>query len=111
MILTDEVFGTLLSEVKNYLNITWEDEATDKKIGSFILSSVSRLNDIAGFEIDFSLTVEDKEKLSVAHLGKQLLFSRCFYLNEKALDDFEKNYRGELLTLAYKGKIILKGKK
>lgn len=28
----------LLDDVKNYLNITWEDEATDQKIGGLIAS-------------------------------------------------------------------------
>ncbi len=110
MALTKEVYETLLSEVKTYLNITWEEETTNNKIGGFILSSVSRLNDIVGFEIDFSLKTTNLQELSISQIAKQLLLSRCFYLNEKALDDFEKNFRGELLTLAYKGKIYARGK-
>ena len=34
----------LLDDVKNYLNITWEDEATDQKIGGLIASGMVYLD-------------------------------------------------------------------
>ena len=34
----------LLEDVKNYLDITWDDEATDKKIGGLIASGMAYLD-------------------------------------------------------------------
>ena len=39
------------------------------------------------------------------HLGHELLIARVFYAREKALDDFDSNFRGELLTLRNYGKV------
>lgn len=34
----------LLADVENYLNITWDDEATDQKIGGLIASGMAYLD-------------------------------------------------------------------
>lgn len=38
----------LFEEVKNQLNITWSDEATDRKINSIIARAIGVLNGYAG---------------------------------------------------------------
>lgn len=100
MLSTTEI-DALLSEVRTYCGITWTDERTDDQLRVFIRSSAVRLESVYGSEIRF--TGEDMEADET--LAHDLLIARCFYLREKALDDFEKNYRSELLTLRSKGKI------
>lgn len=108
MALTSEQKQALLKEVKAFLNITWQDEHTDTKIMNFINSSISRLNAIAGLDLDYSLTDDtlSKYEKQANQMGKELLLVRCFYLNEKAHDDFEENYKRELLSLSRKGRVI-----
>lgn len=103
----------LLAEVKSFLNITWEDEDTDEKIWSFILSSIRRIDEISGYELtytDIEPNSEDDQPevdnlyLSMCYLAKDLLLARVYYLNEKAVDDFETNYQSELTSLFLMGK-------
>lgn len=82
----------LFTEVKSYLHITWQDDNTDANIKSYINSSKSRLQEIAGGTIDFE---EDS-------LAKDLLKDRCRYMNAQALEMFEKNFASELLELHFK---------
>jgi hypothetical protein len=83
----------LLTDVKDYLHITWQDDKTDKNIIDAINSSKARLRDIAGVSaIDFT---ED-------YLARDLLKDRCRYINSNALEMFEKNFQAELVSLHFK---------
>lgn len=79
----------LLSDIKNYLHITWQDESTDNLITGYIKRGEARLQQIAGVSLDF--TKED--------LPRSLLFDYCRYANSQALEVFEKNFESELLEL------------
>ena len=79
----------LLDDVKSYLNVTWQDDATNKKITGFINRGMKRLQTIAGASLDFA--VEDSPRA--------LLFDYCRYANSQALEVFEKNFEAELLEL------------
>ena len=79
----------LLDEVKNYLDITWEDQQTNLKIQGIIDRGQKYLNRTAGKELDFE--VEDKPK--------ELLFDYCRYVRSNALEMFQQNYLHELLSL------------
>lgn len=80
----------MLQDIKDYLHISWEDEKTDKNLTSMIKRGMARLTDIAGVStLDF--TIED--------LPRQLLFDYVRYANSQALEVFETNFQGELLTL------------
>jgi hypothetical protein len=79
----------LLDAVKNYLDITWEDEAGDAKLSGIIERGRKYLNKVAGTELDY--TVEDKPR--------ELLFDYCRYARSNALDEFAINYLHELLSL------------
>lgn len=105
--LTEHNKSLLLRKIKSFLSITWDDSDTDNKILDFIVSSINRIDDICGVELDY---VDDNEEyskpyLKLCYLGRDLLKNRVFYLNEKALDDFEENYRSELVALYLQGKI------
>lgn len=89
----------LLIDVKDYLNITWEDERTDKNLAGMIQRGKRRLQNIAGVSsIDF--TEEG--------LARELLFDYCRYANSHALEMFESNFIGELQSLhfEYQAKFI-----
>jgi hypothetical protein len=79
----------LLEAIKAYLHITWEDTNTETNLIDAINSSMAYLQRIAGVPIDF--TVEG--------LARDLLKDRCRYINSQALEMFEKNFAGELMSL------------
>lgn len=112
--LTDEQKNQLLGKIKSFLSITWDDEETDDKILDFIIGSINRIDDICGTELDYLNDATDESGETVAYpdnylkmcyVGRELLKNRVFYLNEKALDDFESNYRSELTALYIQGRI------
>lgn len=79
----------LLDEVKNYLDITWQDSQTDLKLKGIIERGKKYLNRVAGKELDFD--AEDKPK--------ELLFDYCRYVRSNALEVFSQNYLHELIAL------------
>lgn len=83
--MTDELF----SELKNYLNITWEDLSTDSKIMGIGERGMRYLENIGSRTMDFA--IEDKPK--------ELLFEYCRYAWSDGLNEFQNNYLHELLTL------------
>jgi hypothetical protein len=82
--------GGLLDAVKLYLNITWQDDATDTKVTGYINRGMALLRHIAGApSLDF--TAED--------LPRTLLLDYCRYANSQALEVFEQNFQSDLLEL------------
>lgn len=79
----------LLADIKNYLDITWDDDDTDKKIVNLIASGVNYLNGKYGAEADY---------LSDG-LPRTLLFDYVRYMRDSALDVFENNYQALLLGM------------
>lgn len=105
MAVTDEKLEKLLSDVKTYLNITWHDEAKEGQLKMYIKSSINRLESIYGYSLSFVDVDEDSDYTSAEYLAYDLLLARVFYMNEKALDDWEPNYTSELLKLRHYGKV------
>ena len=54
----------LLDEVKNYLDITWSDDAGDLKISGIISRGQKYLNSMTGVTLDY--TTDDKPKGIIA---------------------------------------------
>ena len=79
----------LLTEIKDYIGVTWQDEKTDKRVTGYIARGVSRLERISGGHLDFE----------AEGLPKTLLFDYCRYANSQALEVFEHNFQAELLDL------------
>lgn len=79
----------LLEAVRNYLDITWVDPAGDEKLSGIIARGIRYIDGIAGSGMDY--TAEDKPR--------ELLFDYCRYVRSNALDEFQKNYLHELLSL------------
>lgn len=86
----------MLNELKNYLDITWNDPATDEKLQGILNRATSVLNNYAGSEIDFSANENEK----------QLLFDCCRYIYNNVFEEFKINFSAELITLRAKYKII-----
>lgn len=81
--------AALLADVKNYLNITWDDFATDERIRGLIASATADLDDYAGEELDY---MSDG-------LPRTLMMDHVRYARDEALDVFENNYRTQLVRL------------
>lgn len=87
----------LLIDVKNYLDITWQDEGTDKKLIEIIKRGEDYLKEISGNpSLDFS-----EESPSV----RGLLFDYCRYVWSGAPEIFETNFRSDLLRLRITGEV------
>ena len=83
----------LLDEVKNYLDITWDDTDTDKKISGIITRGKIKIIDLVGaFRSDF-----DKDTLA-----KSLLMEYCRLAWAGVPEKFEEIVRSELIGLRLK---------
>jgi hypothetical protein len=89
-LLTEAEKGTLRDEIKDYLNITWDDINTDKKLLGFVGDGEAYLNEIAGTQLDY---IKD---LKV----KTLLKDYVRYVYNHSLELFEINFKRELLKLS-----------
>lgn len=79
----------LLGGVRNYLDITWQDDETDRKLTGILERGMSYLDRAAGGEQDYS----------AEGLARSLLFDYCRYARNNALELFEENFRAELISL------------
>lgn len=79
----------LLDDVKIYLDVTWEDEATKKKITGFILDGMAYLDNKLGDAGDY------------VNPGypRTLLKEYCRYARDAALDVFENNYQSMIIAM------------
>ncbi len=79
----------LLQDVKNYLGITWEDQATDNKISGLIESGIAYLDSKRGGYEDYLHP----------SLSRTLLMEYVRYMRDSALDVFENNYRSMIIAM------------
>lgn len=82
---------TLLADVKNQINITWTDEATDLKIRGLIASATVYLDRKGGAAMDYE---EDG-------MPRMLMMEYVRYARDEALDVFENNYRDQILAMQH----------
>lgn len=79
----------MLEKLKQYLNISWEDDELDKKLINLLEQSKNALTSLMGVSINFE---EDKEL-------EELLFNRVRYSYNNSLEYFEENFKSEILRL------------
>lgn len=89
MVSRDSLPQGLLEDVKNYLNITWDDDTTDKKVSGLIAAGMVYLNAKYGEDADYT---EDG-------MPRTLLMEYVRYARDSALDVFETNYQALLLGM------------
>lgn len=80
----------LLEDILNALDITFEDDATRKKIQDIMQQGRARLEQLKGGEIDFT-----KEKTA-----RTLLFSFCRYGRSNAIEQFEHDFSRQLTSFS-----------
>ncbi len=83
------VTAELLADARNYLDITWQDDDTDKKLTGILARGMAFLDRAAGAQLDY--TAED--------MPRALLFDYARYARENALNDFTEHYLTELNSL------------
>ena len=83
-----DVPADLLADVKNYLNITWDDDATDNKVRGMIAAGAAYLDKKLGQPADNEAD----------GLPRSLLFDYVRYTRDSALDVFENNYQSLILA-------------
>lgn len=79
-----------LDTVKNYLDVTWADTATDAKLAGILSRAESTLSSYAGVELDFADETTPEA---------QLLLDLCRYIWWERFEEFKINYQSELLML------------
>lgn len=84
-----EVPAGLLDDVKSFLDVTWDDPATDKRYTTMILSGMAYLDEKYGAHADYTVPGEPRT----------LLFEYVRYDRDSALDVFETNYRNRILAM------------
>ncbi len=79
----------LLDDIKTYLDITWEDEQTNRRITGLIEDGMAYLDDKLGEAGDY---------LSPGY-PRTLLKEYVRYSRDAALDVFENNYQSLILAM------------
>lgn len=90
-----EVPAGLLDDVKAFLDVTWQDPATDKKYTEMILSGMAFLDGIYGAQADYTVPGEPRT----------LLMEYVRYDRDSALDVFVTNYQNRLLAMQNNKKV------
>ena len=83
----------LIDTLKDYLDITWDDSHTDAKLGGILARAQDKLCAYAG---------SDSVGFGDGTTEQQLLLDLCRYIYNNASEDFEQNYRADLLMLRAK---------
>ena len=91
MVSRDSLPQGLLADVKNYVNITWDDEATDAKVSGLIASGMAYLDGKLGEAGDYTAD----------GMPRTLLMEYVRYARDSALDVFEGNYLALLLDMRH----------
>lgn len=82
----------LEEELKAYLDITWSDNATDKKVQGVASRAAHIISSYAGVSIDWEAD----------GLALQLFLDCGRYIWNNAYEDFETNFMSELIALRAK---------
>ena len=83
------MYDELLADVKNYMNITWDDQATDRKICDLIKNGIAYLDLKRGAPANYA----------EAGLPRTLLFDYVRYARDEALDVYENNYLSLIVAM------------
>lgn len=85
----------LLADVKNHVDITWEDEAADKKIRELISQGMVYINGKYGEQADYS----------GPGLPRTLLMEYVRYARDSAVEVFENNYLSMILAMQHERQV------
>ena len=85
----------LLQEVKDKLNITWDEEETNRKLEGIINDAIATLDWKLGAKIDY---LEGQEH--------NLFLNYCMYAYNNCTNEFDDNYFNEIMQLRQKYEVI-----
>lgn len=86
--MADEKEKILLDDVKNYLDITWDDQAGDQKIMGMIRRGMAAVKGKIG-ECDFFEETQERA----------LLFDYVMYARAGEISQFWENYKSDIISL------------
>ena len=96
-----DVSKTLMDEAKNFLDITWNDAESDKKLQGQLRRGIAYITAKTGVsESSFESESEDSN-----YRAQELLFNYLLYDRAGAVDQFKKNYRSDILSLRMKWEV------
>lgn len=87
----DELPDGLFEDVRNYCDITWEDEGTNRKLLTLIGNGIAYLDGKRGEPADYTAD----------GLPRQLLLDYVRYGRDNALEVFENNYCSAILAMQH----------
>ena len=85
----------LIQDVKDYLNITWSDPVTDRKVCGWIEAGMTYLDGKRGGYCDYMQPSG----------SRTLLMDYTRYARDSALDVFENNFRSQILSMQNERKV------
>lgn len=86
--------NTLLNDVKNYLDITWDDSLGDKKLTGIIQRGMAAISGKIG-ECNFYEETQERA----------LLFDYVMYARAGEAPQFWQNYKNEIISLQIERKV------
>lgn len=92
--MADDKDRTLLDDVKNYLDITWDDPVGDKKTMGMIQRGIAAIKGKIG-ECDFYGETQERA----------LLFDYVMYARAGEIPQFWENYRTDIISLQIARKV------
>ncbi len=97
-----------LNEIKNYLDRTWDDEASDNKLRSIALRAQAAVLGLIGAEnVQFvDLSGMTPEGTSEGSEEEQLFLDACRYIASDAFEDFRTNFADNIISLRIKHSLI-----
>lgn len=90
----DEKYQELIRDIKNYLDITWEDTQGDKKIEGMVRRGMAALSGRIG-ECNFYEETQERA----------LLFDYVMYCRAGEMSAFWANYQPEIISLQISRKV------
>lgn len=92
--MADDKNITILDDVKNYLDITWDDAMENKKIMGMIERGMAAIKGKIG-ECNFYEETQERA----------LLFDYVMYARAGEIPQFWENYKSEIISLQIAGKV------
>lgn len=86
----------LLQEVKDHINITWDEEETNRKLERMINDAISTLNWKLGAKIEYSTEGQEHN----------LFLNYCMYAYNNCTNEFDDNYFNEIMQLRQKYEVL-----
>lgn len=83
---------TLLEQVRRKLNITWNDTDTDNRVADIMRQARAKMLKILGItDTEFDFAGDSMENM--------LFLAYCLYLFNHCENEFDDNYREDILTV------------